>query len=246
MLEGGSGEIRSSRPARVAQVAHIEKFKQNHTKISNLKSENVTLKEQSLVDHLTGLYNRRFFNGDEKEGRVGILESVFKDAQRGNDPLSMLMLDIDKFKGINDAYGHQSGDVILKKVAEVIKTHTRHSDFAVRYGGEEFIVLLPATDVSGAESYAELLRQAVNSLSFDGENLPKNVSISAGVATYIPHISDSINNENMLIYAADKAMYAAKENGRNQTWVAGEVDRPVDQVEKYGKTQLTFHKHKTV
>jgi len=242
MLEGG-GEIQGARPSRSAQIIHLDKFKQSHHRTANLKSENLTLKEQSLVDPLTGLYNRRFLDGDDKTGRIGILESVFKDAQRGSDPLSVLMLDIDKFKVINDTYGHLSGDVILKKVAEVIKKHLRHSDFGIRFGGEEFVVLLPATDTKGAEHSAEILRQAIDSLVIDGENLPKKISVSAGVATYIPKVSNLIKDEATLVLAADRAMYMAKEYGRNQTWVAGEETQLGKSLEVTGKTKLAYHKH---
>ncbi len=190
-------------------------------------------RELSLLDSLTGLYNRRFLNGDPKTGRVGILESAFKDAQRGDDPLSILMIDIDHFKkNINDIYGHLSGDRVLEEVARVIKTHLRHSDFGVRFGGEEFVVILPVTDVKGGEDVAEILRKAIASLTFNEKNMPKNLTVSVGVASYVPNQSIIIHDQNILIYAADKAMYLAKQNGRNQTWTAGE-DK--------SETKLVYH-----
>ena len=162
----------------------------------------------SLVDTLTNITNRRGF-----DNRMNI---EWKRAIREKVPLSILMLDIDHFKKINDTYGHQQGDEVLKVVAYLINSGiNRTTDLAARWGGEEFIALLPNTDLPGARSVAESIRARIENfllMSIDG-TVQLNVTISIGVNTIIPSIEDEIMN---FIDGADKALYTAKKSGRNR------------------------------
>jgi two-component system cell cycle response regulator len=124
------------------------------------------------------------------------------------------MLDIDRFKNLNDTYGHLTGDEVLKNVARTIQLNVRQVDVAARYGGEEFIVLLPDADIELAKIVAERIRQSVETskTAFNGKD--HQVTISLGVAKYNPEIDET---ELDLIERADKALYQSKQNGRNQT-----------------------------
>lgn len=173
------------------------------------------LKELSTMDGLTGIANRRFF--DEYS------EKEWKRAQRDKNPFAVIMIDLDSFKSYNDSYGHQQGDVCLKKVAEVIKeAMKRPADLAARYGGEEFVLVLPETDKDGAYKLAEQLRQEVEGLKLEHANNlgGKWVTISLGVATETVLPTNSFCD---LLAKADNALYSAKKSGRNQTVIfAGE------------------------
>jgi len=173
-----------------------------------LKAANEVLGSLSYLDSLTGIANRRKF--DE------ILESEWKRAYRNLMPLSVIMIDIDYFKEFNDHYGHQAGDECLKEVAKSIQeTLKRPADMVVRYGGEEFVVILPETDNGGAVMIAEQIRKNVEMLKIthNYSAVSSSVTISLGIATRIPQTKD---NKNYLINMADKALYKAKNAGRNR------------------------------
>ena len=159
------------------------------------------LKELSTTDPLTGIKNRRsFFESSEK---------FFKLARRKGLALSIIMLDIDFFKKVNDTYGHIVGDEILKFISKIIEKELRDSDIFARYGGEEFIILLPDTDIEGAFKTANKLRKIVEDTPYEGD-VEVSITISLGVA--------QLENEkifNDLIKKADKALYKAKDSGRN-------------------------------
>jgi len=162
----------------------------------------------SLIDGLTGIANRRDFD------RTVDLE--WKRCRRDKLDLSLIMLDIDYFKKFNDMYGHLAGDECLKSVVEVIKLNIkRPADKAARFGGEEFILILPETDKSGAFSIAESIRKDVISLNIPHRNSPvaEMVTISAGISSVVPDTDVMIKD---LIEDADKALYRAKSNGRNR------------------------------
>ncbi|MBF7081633.1 sensor domain-containing diguanylate cyclase [Desulfallas sp. Bu1-1] len=163
------------------------------------------LKVASITDGLTGLYNYRYFY----HRALGELER----ARRCGDNLSLVMLDIDHFKQINDRYGHLAGDMVLSGVAGVIRSEKRACDLATRYGGEEFALLMPQTGPAEAMLVAERLRKAVRENLFEVEGTRIQVRISVGVATYPAHASDLAG----LINAADNALYRAKESGRDRS-----------------------------
>ncbi|MCL1075244.1 sensor domain-containing diguanylate cyclase [Shewanella dokdonensis] len=171
-----------------------------------LNEANRKLTEKSQMDALTGTRNREAFDKKlQAEGRI---------SRRQQTPLAMLMLDIDKFKTINDSYGHLAGDQTLKAIAATLKVHLkRPGDLVARFGGEEFAVILPNTDIDGARQLAEQLRQAIAALavSWDGHAIALTASIGVS-ADVIKADSDTVQ----LLAQADQALYQAKNQGRNQ------------------------------
>jgi len=129
-----------------------------------------------------------------------------------------VIFDIDHFKSVNDTYGHQFGDDVIRMVAQITREHARESDFAGRYGGEEFVVLLPDTDLQGAAHFAERLRKAIETRALDFQGQPKNFTVSLGVASLEPEMQA----HQQLIEKADQALYRSKESGRNRTTLACE------------------------
>ena len=170
-----------------------------------------TIQHLSMIDQLTNLPNRRSL--DER------LNLEWNLAIRERTSISILMADVDKFKNFNDTYGHQQGDVVLQTVAKILSNSSkRPSDFATRWGGEEFMVLLPNTPLEGATEIAEKIRSNVESEIIpcgDGSNA--RLTISIGVNTLIPTQSSSVDD---FIARADKALYEAKETGRNRVCIA--------------------------
>lgn len=164
------------------------------------------LRRLATTDALTGLFNRRFLDQT--------LDAEFQRARRSRSSISVVMLDVDHFKKFNDAHGHDQGDRVLQMVALCLRETLRDFDFPCRYGGEEFVGILPGRDVGAAEELAERLRAVVAATAVDG----LHVSISLGVATF-PDLTLKSGVE--LIEAADAALYGAKESGRNRTVVAG-------------------------
>lgn len=172
-----------------------------------LEIANAKLQEMSFSDGLTGVKNRRYF--DER------IVAEYKRAFREQKYLALLMLDIDHFKDVNDQHGHQIGDDCLVEVARIFKKNiNRPGDTLYRYGGEEFSVLLPETDLKGAELVAEKLRTSMEQVkvySSDGQLIP--IRISVGVASYVPTLRTGVDN---LIKRADEQLYRAKREGRNR------------------------------
>ena len=164
------------------------------------------LDQIAKTDSLTGLANRRAFD-------VAFMKE-WAAAQKANNPLSLLFIDADFFKGYNDQYGHGSGDTLLRRIAEVVKAQTRSNiDLAARYGGEEFTVLLPAADASTANYVAQRIRDAVCALQVQHDRSPHRIiTVSVGVATAYPATH---SHPDSLLTAADAALYQAKAAGRN-------------------------------
>ncbi|MFH2015454.1 MAG: sensor domain-containing diguanylate cyclase [Pseudomonadota bacterium] len=161
--------------------------------------------ELASRDSLTGLYNHRTF--------YALLEEETVRTLRFNRPVSLLMLDIDYFKAVNDTYGHQAGDVILRSLSDLLVKQARAVDRVCRYGGEEFMVILPETDAVVAMQIAERLRAEVERQLIDvGAGRTVTITVSVGVATY-PQQADSVKE---VVKAADLALYAAKQAGRNR------------------------------
>jgi two-component system cell cycle response regulator len=177
-----------------------------------LKRSNELLKELSNTDPLTHLYNRRYL--------TKVLSIELIRAKRYNESLSFIILDIDHFKKVNDAYGHQNGDTVLSAVAEVVQAGRRCYDIAARYGGEEFVLVLPGTTLAGGITVAERLREDVRAISFKPPLEQLSITISLGVATFP---SAQIEDEDSLIRQADEALYRAKQNGRNRVETMAEV-----------------------
>ena len=163
----------------------------------------------AVHDGLTGLHNRRYF--DER------LVKEMKRSQREGTPLSLLMLDVDRFKRVNDTYGHPAGDMVLQAMARVVVASVRDMDVVCRFGGEEFAVILPNCPPSEARLAGERIRQAVESLPTGSLGLQAPVTMSVGAATF-PQPFSSLTG---LLRAADEALYAAKSKGRNRVEMAG-------------------------
>jgi len=176
-----------------------------------LHEANLALEKLSALDGLTGIANRRQFDA--------VLSKEWQRAIRNRSPISLLMLDIDYFKLYNDTYGHQKGDTCLKRVAKILEDNEkRPADLAARYGGEEFAVILPETDGHGAKEIAihilETIRQAT--IPHKASKVSKCLTASLGVATLT---AERGNHPEILISYADRALYQAKEQGRNQVVV---------------------------
>ena len=168
--------------------------------IENLRLSN-NLKELSIKDGLTDIYNRRYFDK--------IIEEEFKRAKRYHRQLALLFLDLDRFKIINDKYGHKQGDIILREFAAMVNLHSRKIDIICRYGGDEFAIILPETSLEGALSKAEYLADVTEGHAFTNLNNKKKpfyIKVSVGVAS----LSDKISNADEMIVAADNALFAEK------------------------------------
>ncbi len=161
-------------------------------------------KELAIKDGLTKLYNKRYF--------LESLEKEFVRAKRFNEELSLILLDIDHFKKVNDTLGHIQGDSVLKEIGTIIKQAVRKVDFAARYGGEEFVVIAPNTSLQEIMEIAERIRKNTEQYPFKSEKEPLNITISLGVATLTEKIKDKME----LLKEADDALYQAKRAGRNQ------------------------------
>lgn len=196
----------------VMNIRYREEYRQSFDNETELQDKQKELEFLNRTDALTQVYNRRCF--DEA------LEKEWHHIQRAPSPLSLLFIDIDHFKSVNDTYGHLVGDQCLRQIAGIISSIAqRHNDTVARYGGEEFAVLLPTTNIAGAQLLAERIRQKVSETPLD--DIDVNVTVSIGVSTYLP---DKILSCSQLVDQADKALYKAKEMGRNCTTIAPLVE----------------------
>lgn len=180
-----------------------------HLKIKKLQDElkrsNELLLELSNTDHLTGLFNRRY-----------MMEALEKEVQRSirrGGTLSLIMLDIDHFKYVNDNFGHQQGDVVLQKVALQLQKELRSYDCAARYGGEEFVAILPDSSLKEAVFVADRIRLAVQGTRFSDSLAKLTLTVSLGVACFSKEHTPTVDG---FIKLADDALYRAKDNGRNR------------------------------
>lgn len=171
----------------------------------DLRQTNKLLMELSITDYLTHLYNRRYM--------MDSLDMEFLRTIRKKGELCLVLMDIDHFKSVNDTYGHQQGDMVLAAVAEAVQVELRRYDLAARYGGEEFAMVLPETSLHDGLAVAERVRQAVAEMIFPAPLHNLTVTISQGVAALPSPYIDSVD---ILIRAADEALYRAKHNGRNR------------------------------
>jgi diguanylate cyclase (GGDEF)-like protein len=192
-------QLEALRDIQAKRIKVEQKLRESQAK---LKEANARLMELVTTDPLTGVSNRRAF--DEQ------LQNLWKLSARSQSPLSLLMLDVDHFKKINDTFGHEAGDEVLRQVARTLKHATRSTDVTARYGGEEFAILLPSTPLDAAALFAEHLRETIASLPWEGAALTISIGAASDTA------SSSGRGICRLVQHADAALYEAKRSGRNR------------------------------
>ncbi len=190
-----------------------------HNMITNLKDAKEKLRYEASHDPLTGLYNRRHILEQMQQG--------VSQALRYQHPFTIVMFDLDHFKQVNDTYGHAGGDLVLSNMAELLRTNVRESDIPGRWGGEEFIVLLPHTGMSGASKAAEQWLKQLNASPIQmDQGQSARISFSAGVAT----LDLTMGKQDVkivieqLLHVADECMYCAKDLGRNRICLATDAE----------------------
>ncbi|MFW6364240.1 MAG: diguanylate cyclase, partial [Spirochaeta sp.] len=178
---------------------------ETRSRLSEVNLLQAQLREQTIRDELTDLYNRRFWSG--------AIEREFALAQRSSYPLSIAMLDIDHFKSVNDTYGHRVGDGILLLLADLLRTTLRRSDLIFRFGGEEFVLVMPGVHAAEAKKRLDTLRRTVEAIPYHHEPFGEiRITVSIGIAD----IPSGGAEPNEILERADSAMYQAKEAGRNR------------------------------
>lgn len=177
------------------------------------------LEYQTQVDSLTSLFNRRAF---EKK-----IQEEFERSKRYHNSLSLLILDIDNFKIINDTYGHHGGDAALVKISETLREKTRQSDFAARYGGEEFVLILPETDQDSASQVASKIHESIRTCAFGTTARPFTLTVSIGVGSTSAGFYADWRE---LLNDADRALYLAKNTGKDriEVWQPGKKTSAID------------------
>jgi len=201
----------------LARVEGMLRIKQMHDEVATAKSR---LQELAVRDDLTGLFNFRYLHTR--------LHEEFKRAERYREPLACAMIDVDGFKGFNDQYGHEIGDIVIKSVAERLTEALREIDVVARYGGDEFLVILPSTHFSGALTVADRTWRSVGERPFEVAGQQLRVTCSIGVALYP---SRDVGSKDELLRAADAALYQAKDDGRNRICMfqhQGYIYNPID------------------
>jgi two-component system, cell cycle response regulator len=192
--------------ARLRSMLRIKRLQEElEERERQLLEANERLRHMSRTDGLTGLDNRRYLEQQ--------LDMMYAHSERLGEPLSVVICDLDRFKSVNDTYGHQAGDEVLKQFATLLKREAREIDRVARYGGEEFVILLPGTVLDAAVTFAERVRKGIedHTFTFHGGTLQRTASF--GVAAW-PH--PKVSNCDGILRAADDALYVAKETGRNR------------------------------
>jgi diguanylate cyclase (GGDEF)-like protein len=185
--------------ARMARCIH------NRDQLDTLFARVTALERLSITDGLTQIHNRRYFQDRLRE--------EFRRAQRYDDALSLILIDLDHFKRLNDTYGHPVGDIVLCDVAGALQRSVRETDLLARYGGEEFAILLPRTPLAGALTVAERVWREVSALQTGGSQQSLRVTASVGVSSFPHH---AVTNPDQLVRTADQALYRSKSEGRNR------------------------------
>lgn len=197
-----------------------EKLQASRDDIASLQRDLDDVRRESLLDPLTKIANRKSFDDE--------LARAILEAQSGDSPLSLIIVDIDHFKNFNDSFGHQTGDQVLRLVAMTLKSNIKGKDVAARYGGEEFVAVLPSTDLAGAVIAAENIRKAIQAKELlkrsTNEKLGR-ITASFGVATFHP-----TDNACSLIDRADQCLYGAKRSGRNRVVSEQELERVLEKI----------------
>ena len=192
--------------ARVRAMLRIKRLQDElDQKNQELEVANKRLKKLSITDGLTELFNHRHVHE--------LLRDEFERSRRSHEPLAVAMIDLDRFKQVNDTYGHPTGDVILYETARIIRETAREIDRVGRDGGEEFIAILPNTDEDEAARFAERVRQAVEAHVYRDEGTELRMTCSSGVASFP---AAGVEAPEELLKSADEALYVAKESGRNR------------------------------
>lgn len=206
LFQAGLIEGYFSMPLNIEELAaYTNVFLQRQALQEELEEKNLELGKMSITDDLTQIYNRRFL--------INRLQDEINKINRYTYPLSALMTDIDHFKKINDEHGHSQGDNILKELAAVLKKNLRSIDMVCRYGGEEFIILLPHTNYAGAKITAERILKKIEQYNFNLSEKNEKLTISIGFATF--HKNESLDIDT-IITNLDKQLYKAKNSGRNK------------------------------
>lgn len=196
--------------ARVRSMLRIKRLQ------DELEEKNRELERLSISDGLTGLFNHRHIHG--------LLQEEYERAERTRAELTVAMFDLDRFKQVNDTHGHQAGDRVLQQMADILRRSARDIDRIGRYGGEEFMVLLPGTGIEDGATFVERVRKEVAGYRFligGGPDRAIEMTTSAGVASY-PH--ELVHSPETLVRLADEALYAAKQSGRDRVVRFDEID----------------------
>jgi len=199
----------------LARVSNMLRIKRMHDQISEARSR---LAQLAIRDELTGVFNYRYLHERMNE--------EFKRAERYREPLACIMVDIDHFKRVNDRFGHDAGDSVLREVAHRLRKAVREIDVVTRYGGEEFLLVLPSTNFAGALAVADRVWRSIGSEPFAMSKHQERVTGSLGVAVFP---SRDIKSKDELLKAADRALYQAKQEGRDRICVyqhQGYIYRP--------------------
>jgi two-component system, cell cycle response regulator len=201
--------------ARIRSMLRIKGLQDEvDRKNRELEEVNKKLRKLSITDGLTELFNHRHVHE--------LLHEEFERSRRSGDPMAVTMLDLDRFKQVNDTYGHPTGDVILYETGRILREVAREIDMIGRYGGEEFIAILPGATEAAAAQFAQRVRERVASHVYRDEATEVRMTLSAGVVSYPECQTD---NPDHLIKHADEALYAAKANGRNQVVRASTIEQ---------------------
>ena len=202
---GINRDITQRREIQQELLVANENLKSQLEKIELLQEK---LREQATLDPLTGLYNRRYM--------IDMMHRELSRAKRENTPISIAIMDLDHFKNINDTFGHKGGDAVLVAMAELFLSHVRTSDIVCRYGGEEFLILMPGASIDHAAERMEELRKIIEAKSIIHNDKTIPVTASIGVSSYPLNGED----DDALLLEADNMLYNSKRNGRNRVSVA--------------------------
>ena len=215
-------QLQGSHDEKEAKIDEFEVVLTDIAKHLALVVKTPSLHDRAIIDSLTGLFSRRHFDIR--------IDDMFRLARRYASPFSVILLDIDHFKEVNDTHGHRTGDAVLRETATLVTAGIRDCDSAFRYGGEEFAVLLPETTAEQATSIAERLRNGIQANIVQTGKPPEKVSvtISLGIAEYSPELA----NHGELIALADQALYQAKQEGRNRTVTSESASQEASEKDK--------------